>query len=800
MIKKTFRRKLMPVLPAILMVLALGSCGDTTLKTTLAFPSEQPEGGNFNKPSDGEILDVSPPGFCWWRAGDKTQVFYLVRIHSEDGKEVHHSPRLEDPVYIPSQVLEPGKYTWTVEALDTDGKVVDVRKESLFEISTAAVALPWVDPAELLSRVPPSHPRLLFPEESLPGIRRDIETSLREPYGAIKKAAEEALAYPLMEKPLWDTLTGEENYPAMRFAYRESFHLSRKIYTRGVVPMALTYLLSEDKKYGEAAKSHLLHITNWSLDGSLQVQNGGLDELGLTFARALPKAYDWTYDLFTPEERLKMENWMVALADSFMYRMERTDFVNHPSGSHSGRLPGYFMEFALVLAERPEAVSWMEYGMKTALTVWPHWAGSGGGWAEGVNYSMGYNERYITSLQAVLTSTGYNLWQKPFFRKYPDFLTYCISPVGEISPFGDAEENPVAGRTDRLASMFLYYSHAFRDSGMRWWADLLEEGKQEASLDPLSNIRRMFITDTIKPVRPDLPPDRAFMGIGWAAFHSDITSPKNDLMLLFKSSPFGSSSHSHADQNSFVIMKGGQALAIPAGARYPQHGSPFHRQYNRLTMAHNALLINGKGQLDRDHRAVGEISCFKSLPHIGYVAGDAKLAYGHPVTRYLRHALLIRPSLIIIVDELETEEPVTIDWLLHGKEKFRLDEQNQQFTSVRGTVNMDIKLMAENGFEFSQTNEWPMDPKLDYPMVTAAPPAKQWHFTGRMLNPGKETVIAALMSVESGPGSPRLETTRQDSGKTITISALFEGGNKADIFLNLGTDAGSKSRTETWKN
>ena len=60
--------------------------------------------------------------------------------------------------------------------------------------------------------------------------------------------------------------------------------------------------------------------------------------------------------------------------------------------------------------------------------------------------------------------------------------------------------------------------------------------------------------------------------------------------------------------------------------------------------------------------------------------------------------------------------------------------------------------------------------------------------------PGKETVIAALMSVESGPGSPRLETTRQDSGKTITISALFEGGNKADIFLNLGTDAGSKSR------
>ena len=358
MIKKSLRRKLMPVLPAILMGLALGSCGDTTLKTTLAFPSEQPKGGNFNKPSDGEILDVSPPGFCWWRAGDKTQVSYLVRIHSEDGKEVHHSPRLEDPVYIPSQVLEPGKYTWTVEALDADGKVVDVRKESLFEISTAAVALPWVDPAELLSRVPPSHPRLLFPEESLPGIRRDIETSLREPYEGLKESADLALGLSLMEKPLWDTITGEENYPAMRVAYRASFHDCRRVYLQGVVPMALTYLISEDKKYGEAVKSHLLHLCSWSLDGSLQVQNGGLDELGLTLARALPQAYDWTYDLFTAEERMRMENWMVALADSFLFRMEsRDDFLNYPSGSHAGRLPAYFMEFALVLADRHEAVA-----------------------------------------------------------------------------------------------------------------------------------------------------------------------------------------------------------------------------------------------------------------------------------------------------------------------------------------------------------------------------------------------------------------------------------------------------------
>ena len=775
------------ILAAWLFFITLAGCGNPSEKDSIKFPPEQPRGANFNRPFNGEVLEISPPGFCWWRAGDKNKVSYRLRIQSTDGREVHSSPLLKDPVYVPSIVLEPGKYTWTVEASDAAGKKADTRKEESFEIAAGAIPLPWVDPADLLARVPTGHPRLLFPESTLSRVREDIRTNLKEPWETIKKAADQGLGIPLMEKPLWDTLTGEAHYPAMRVAYRESFHLSRQVYSRGVVPMALVYLVSRDKKYGMAAKKHLLHITDWSHDGSMQVQDGGLDELGLTFARVLPKAYDWTYDLFTPEERIKMENWMVALADSFLYRMERTDFVNRPSGSHSGRLPGYFMEFAIVLAGRPEAIAWMDYGMKTALTVWPHWAGSGGGWAEGVNYSMGYNERYITSLQALLTSTGYNLWQKPFFRRYPDFLTYCISPVGEISPFGDAEESPVHGKTERLSSMFLYYSQVFQDPGMRWWSEFLNQGNQ-ASDDPLSNIRRLYVPDTIKAVRPNLPPDRAFPGIGWAAFHSDINHPEEDLMVLFKSSPYGSASHSHSDQNSFAIMKGGKALAIPGGARYPQHGSPFHREYNRLTMAHNALLINGKGQLDRDHRAFGEIKDFRSLPHIGYVAGDARAAYGLPVTKYLRHVLLIRPSLVIVLDELEMEEAAQVDWLLHGKEKFVLDEENQRLTSVRGNLRMEVTLMAKGGFGFSQTNEWPVDPKKDYPMVTAPPPAKQWHFTGHLQKPVKETIIAASMSIGNGKTKPRLETTRQDSGDQIIISSLFEGGNKAVVTLNLGRD------------
>ena len=139
-------------------------------------------------------------------------------------------------------------------------------------------------------------------------------------------------------------------------------------------------------------------------------------------------------------------------------------------------------------------------------------------------------------------------------------------------------------------------------------------------------------------------------------------------MLLFKSSPYGPVSHSHADQNSFAIMKGGKALAQPTGARYPQHQSPFHFQYTNLTLAHNALLINGEGQIDRVASANGRLMDFKSSPHMAYVAGDAQKCYGDRLDFYKRHVVMIRPSVILIIDDLAGPEPFSVDWLMHSRE------------------------------------------------------------------------------------------------------------------------------------
>ena len=767
------------------------------------FPSEQPRDGNFNRPIEGQIIDVSPPGFCWWRAGDRGVIYYVLHIFDDKGNEVYTSSKLEEPAFVPEKIFPPGGYSWSVDALTSGDVKVSERIKTNFIIAENAVSLPWVEPAVLLNKVPKEHPRLVFSHEKIAEIKSKLNTEFKAAYDNLKSSADKALSMPLVEKPDFDKITGQKNYAQKRTRYREGYHNVGDTYIGGVVPMALTYLLTRDNQYGAAVKKHLLHLTDWGMDGIMDVQSPKFDEVGLRLARALPQAYDWCYDIFSKDEKIKMENWLASLADKFLERMKKRDFLNTSGESHDGRVPGYLLEFAIALAERPEAIAWMDYGMKAVLTVFPHWAGADGGWAEGVDYALQYNDRFITPLQSVKVSTGYDLWKKPFFRKFPYFLVYCISPKGEITPFGDSEDQSVSGtKADKLSSMLLFYSLLNNDSSLRWWSDLLDarSGKTEADddekepeIDELSAIRTMLVSDDVEPRKPELLPlDRAFFGIGWAALHTDITDPENDLMVLFKSSPFGPVSHSHVDQNTFAIMKGGKALAMPAGQRYPQHGSPFHTRYTRLTVAHNSLLINGQGQIDKKGQANGRLVDFKSTKNIGYALGEAKNAYGKPVETQLRHIVLIRPSLILVVDEIRTSEPVSIDWLMHGKEKFELNEAEQTFTSYRDEYCMNVNLISPEGVNFTQTDAWPIDPKEGYEMVKTESPVNQWHLIAKLKGRSTHTSIAAIMSVGAKAKMPGLNIN-SNVNNTIVIDADFEEAGQARIIVNLSFDKSTGS-------
>ena len=247
-------KKSLIIVSFLFFVLVLVSCTVNKGENQIVFPSEQPEGGNFNRPAQGEELDVSPPGFCWWRAAPRGEVNYRLRIEDESGKLVYESEVLSDPVDVPNKVLPAGNYIWTVEALDSTGSVIGSRASQDFSIVENAFELPWVDPAELLSRVPKEHPRLLFPNSKLDEIKATLDGTRSQDFKDLKKVADEALKLELMLEPDFDKYDKETEYPARRTAYRASYHEFVRQYTHGMAPLAMMYKLSGEEKYGLASK------------------------------------------------------------------------------------------------------------------------------------------------------------------------------------------------------------------------------------------------------------------------------------------------------------------------------------------------------------------------------------------------------------------------------------------------------------------------------------------------------------------------------------------------------------------
>jgi hypothetical protein len=749
---------------------------------TAEFPDSRPAGGSFSRPADGEVLDISPPGFSWWRAARRGKVDYRLRVVSDTGEEAYVSTPHADPVHVPNAVLPAGKYSWTAEALDTDGEVLDTTARKHFEVTDQAIAQPWVTPKELLARVPRERPRLLFPRARLSEIRSSLKTTRREAFESLRSQANRGLRYKPPAEPDYDEIRD----PAKRrLAYVASFAEMRRYHQGAMLHMALMYALTGEQEFGDAAKALLLSAAEWDPEGISSIMAPYGDEVGLGLVKSEALTYDWIHDLLDDAERAKAEAMLVARADQMLRRLQRRDFLARPESSHDGRLPGYLVEHAIALAEHPQAEVWLEYGLKSILTVFPHWAGRDGGWAEGLPYGLAYNSIFVTPLESLRTATGFDVWQRPFYRKLPFFFFYNVAPRGEIMGFGDSYDGSAMARSGSLRGLIQFHAERTQDPALRWWVNLLQTNS--GGRPRLPALPGLILPQTVKPKPPvQLSPDAVFRGVGWAALHSDLAHPERDLLVAFKSSPFGGVSHSYADQNTFSILHRGSALARPGGTRYPQHGTPFHTKYTQQTMAQCGILVDGKGQINRDAKANGHIAAFASKPHIGYVCGDATAAYGKRLRRFRRHVVLLRPSLICIVDDIEAPQASEFQWLLHAAEQLQLNEDDHSLVSRRRDSQMEIHLITPGGFAFSQTDAWPLDPKTGFPTASKRLPDRLWHFTATTREKSPTRRIAAVMTVGTKTEMPNCDIEVRDQNRLLVRTRWTN--EQATVAVDLSTE------------
>jgi hypothetical protein len=728
----------------------------------------------FPKPVDGQIAEINPPGFVWLPMKN-VESYRLQIINATTGDVVLEVDNIKDNVFAPRKVLPTGEFNWTVEAFDINGNIMAKRKPYRFTISEGLFEQPYPDIEKLVSSIPDSHPRLIFMHNKLPQFKATLSTTRNDAWQRLKATADSCLDLPAPELPAYDRYDEEKEYTLRRLHYQDYYRKLRVAIDRALQSLSLAWLMTHDQKYATAAKRILLEVATWDPHGISSVQHSGFDEVGLSLARGTHRAYDWLYDALTEEERaIVLANCIERARDTFERVAINRPFHRRPGSSHDGRLIAYLGEQTIVLADeapQEEVERWLDYSLTAFMTVFPHWGGCDGGWAEGMDYGPRYNMFYTPWVEALRAVSDIDLWQRPFFTKVRNFFISCTRPNAERKPFGDGAEIGLlipSRHTTGLAAFLNLHAERFNDPVCQWWADQL----------PLPTTYEFYpIVPLIPEKKQDVPlPARKemaayFSGVGWCAMHSDFSDLENDVFLLFKSSPFASVSHSHADQNAFHISVGGRALAIASGYYGPVYGMPHHADWTRATKANNAILVDGKGQVIRDFTAKGEITVFKNGNIITYVCGDAAPSYKGLLTRYDRHILFVRPNLFIMLDDLEAPEESTFQWLIHALEKIEVDEKNQRLISRRKGAWLDIRLFnsTDSPLSFSLTDQFDApyyegvpqiykDKMTDYWHETYKKDIiNQWHFTASTTEPKKQSRIVAIMLAGSEEKQPTIE-------------------------------------------
>jgi len=365
---------------------------------------------------------------------------------------------------------------------------------------------------------------------------------------------------------------------------------------------------------------------------------------------------------------------------------------------------------------------------------------------------MSFALHYVAALKA---GGGVDLMQKPFFRNTPYFALYTATYYHEHKPFGDGK----TGSPRRLGSIVYPFSTLAGKADFRWYADA-------SGFRPGGDLLSLATYDPrLKPGDPGkLPPSRFFPSVGLVSMHTALGDEKNDISFLMRSSPFGSVSHGHADQNAFCLQAYGRGLAIATGY-YPWYGSPHHHEWARATRSVNSVLVNGQGQRRRSWDATGRITSFHSDENYDFAEGEAAPAYAGLLTRFRRQVIHIRPGLFVMHDDLAAAKPSTFQWLLHAYEKIQIDKAKRQLRVERSPAAMNVQLLLPEKVDFAQTDRYDPEPEQGQWQNT-------WHLSAGTTTPAASARFLVVMLPH-----------RLGKDKTLPAVEMVRGENAVGVRL-----------------
>jgi hypothetical protein len=569
------------------------------------------------------------------------------------------------------------------------------------------------------------------------------------------------------------------------------------------------WIITGEERYLAKAKEFLLTSTSWHFApdwesgpvlGATDVYYN--DEGNFRLWRKLPLIYDQLRDELTPAERkqviahfkIRGNRTVEWIRKSNIAGLKRNSLEVKPS-SHPVRFMAMVGLTALALWDDlpAEARDWWDFSYTFYRDQFSPFAGDAGGWAEGSAYWRGTFE-HAGFQDALLAIGDPSAYASPFWRNTGYFAVYNVQPYLHTT-FGDASNAGHFNLEPVVADYLRHLGRVQQNGYFLSYADLCDpnDPRELPSLMGLGTLARTYPTageflirnfigsqlpkTELQPLS-ELSPYRYFDDVGWVSFHSALGDPDHDIHLTFKSSPYGSYSHSHPDQNSFILNAFGEGLAINSANR-EFHRSPHHKEWTWQTKSKNAVLIDGEGQEQQDKTATGEITRFEVGDRFAWATGDALVAYqtmqpDERLQRVTRDFIFIDQRYVVVRDRVVVKDSATLSWLLHGEFSNSWNNLTQQSQIDGKNASLTTKIVAPNIDWFAAiTDEYPapIDPRYrsgeTYAWVTA-----EWrdHVTLTLSSREKGTdftVFAVLWPEPELGGARNLDASLNDQGQLV---------------------------------
>lgn len=634
-------------------------------------------------------------------------------------------------MYNPHKTLGNGTWYWRFRSVSAQGAAQPWSDTYQFDITDEIPKFVTPNAETLLQNLPVSHPRLYcFLDSKMAEARKQVST--HPEYKALKARAEQSMKRDFTHIASYykDKESTIELDNAVNFLFQAHQLMQTEEYARKMMEI-LRQLISRPPTDSELFASNFIstHI-----------------------AMAHIRIYDALYHRLTAAERTAVEELLMRVSRLY-YKAHVTSQENNLYDSHfwQQNMRVLFLSAYMLYDKAPYAAEVLPI-LEYYYEIWTARApGSGynrdGVWHNSVSYFNTNVETlyYMPSLFSHLT--GADFLDHPWYQSAGRALVYTWPIGSQNCGFGDGNDD--TGTPFRIRLAFAdFLARRLNDGYAQWYAG---QGTAELRSDFLLRLDRMVDSYAYPTEQPrDMDKMIWYKDAGEVVMHSDLAHMERNLSLSFKSSRYGCSQHTFANQNAFNVLYRGADVFRNSGY-YIKYASPHHIMSYRHTRAHNSILVNGIGQ-SFTPKAYGNIVRGIDGDHISYCLGDASKAYTDtcdldvwvehfkaagitqtpengfgrtPLTRYLRHVWMLHPDIIVIYDELEAAEPVRWDWLLHSHTAFHLESDGFTINTVHAAkgFSTQARLFSGNSFQLSQTDQFAVPPTAT--PNTAYP--NQWH-------------------------------------------------------------------------